>query len=54
MKSNPFDAVLTDDRLPERFHEKRYPQMVEQLATRYRRSRAQRERVRARPKKAPK
>ncbi|HSE66024.1 MAG TPA: hypothetical protein VLB12_03500 [Gemmatimonadales bacterium] len=42
---DPFDAVLVDDRLPERFREKRYPQMVEQIADRRRRSRAQRERV---------
>jgi len=45
---DPFDAVLVDDRLPERFREKRYPQMVEQIADRRRRSRAQRERAKRR------
>jgi hypothetical protein len=49
---DPFDAVLVDDRLPERFHAKRYPQMVEQIADRRRRSRAQRER--AKHRKVPK
>jgi hypothetical protein len=45
---DPFDAVLVDDRLPERFRQKRYPQMVEQIADRRRRSRAQRERAKRR------
>ena len=45
---DPFDAVLVDDRLPERFREKRYPQMVEQIADRRRRTRAQRERAKRR------
>jgi hypothetical protein len=45
---DPFDAVLVDDRLPERFREKRYPQMVEQIADRRRRTRAQRERAKVR------
>ena len=49
---DPFDAVLVDDRLPERFREKRYPQMVEQIADRRRRTRAQRERAKGR--KVPK
>ncbi len=45
---DPFDAVLVDGRLPERFREQRYPQMAEQLDGRRRRSRAQRERARRR------
>jgi hypothetical protein len=45
---DPFDAVLVDDRLPERFREKRYPQMVKQITERRRRSRAQRERAKRR------
>ena len=47
---DPFDAVLVDDRLPGRFRERRYPQMVEQLDARRRRGRAQRERTRRRRK----
>jgi hypothetical protein len=35
---DPFDAVLVDDdRLPEQFRHRRYPQMVDQLAERRRR-----------------
>lgn len=41
-----FDAVLVDDRLPSRFREQRYPQMLKQLEDRRKRSRAQRERRR--------
>ena len=41
---DPFEAVVVDDRLPDRFREKRYPQMVKQLGDRRKRSRAQRER----------
>ncbi len=48
---DPFDAVLVDDRLPERFHTRRYPQMVEQIEDRRRRSRIQRERYRPTPSK---
>lgn len=34
---DPFDAVLVDDeRLPEQFRHRRYPQMIEQLADRRR------------------
>lgn len=51
---DPFDAVVTDVRLPERFHRMRYPQMVEQLDIRRRRSRAQRERARGKGKKSSK
>jgi hypothetical protein len=47
-KVDPFDAVLLDDRLPQRFREMRYPQMVEKLEDRRKRSRAQRERRRRR------
>lgn len=45
---DPFDAVLVDDRLPERFREKRYPQMVEQITYRRRRTRTQHERAKRR------
>jgi hypothetical protein len=45
---DPFDAVLVDDRLPERFRQKRYPQMVEQIADYRRRSSVQRERAKRR------
>lgn len=45
---DPFDAILVDDRLPERFRQKRYPQMIEQIADRRRRSRAHRERAKRR------
>ena len=41
---DPFEAVLLDDRLPEKFHEIRYPQMAQQLEDQRRRSRAQRAR----------
>lgn len=51
---DPFGAVLVDDRLPERFREKRYPQMVEQLGDRRKRGRALRERSRRRQKRASK
>ena len=54
LEVDPFDAVLVDDRLPERFREKRFPQMVEQLGDRRRRWRALRERSRRRQKRASK
>jgi hypothetical protein len=44
---DPFDAVLVDDLLPERFRTRRYPQMVNQLEDRRKRSRAQRDRYAA-------
>jgi hypothetical protein len=43
---DPFRAVVVDERLPSRFREIRYPQMVEQLNDRRRRSLAQRKRYR--------
>lgn len=42
---DPFEAVLVDDRLPERFRDRRYPQMQNQLEDRRKRDR--RNRVRA-------
>ena len=41
---DPFEAVLLDERLPERFRSRRYPQMVSMIAERRRRSEAQRRR----------
>lgn len=38
----PFEAVLVDDRLPAKFRERRYPQMVEQIETTRERARANR------------
>jgi hypothetical protein len=41
---DPFEAVLVDGRLPDEFHSKRHPQMVEKLTTQRNRARAQRKR----------
>ena len=41
---DPFNAVLVDDRLPEKFRARRYPEMVERLNERRKRSLAQRKR----------
>lgn len=41
---DPFEAVLVDERLPDQFRERRYPQMIDQLEDRRKRSRVQRER----------
>jgi hypothetical protein len=41
---DPFDAVLVDPRLPDRFQKVRYPQMRMQLEDQRKRSKAQRER----------
>lgn len=42
--TEPFDAVLVDDRLPANFRERRYPQMVEQIKTARERARLHRDR----------
>jgi hypothetical protein len=39
---DPFEAVLHDERLPDKFLEKRYPQMVDRLGTKRRRALARR------------
>ena len=41
---DPFEAVLVDERLPEQFRDRRYPQRVSMIAQRRRRSEAQRRR----------
>jgi hypothetical protein len=52
---DPFDAVLVDERLPEQFRTRRYPQIVKQIEDRRKRSRAQRERyARSRRRKTEK